>query len=178
MAVAFDPIYDPVLVLDKASKRALNRPDQTRPTYKRHNSKQELDDKDEEGGDGDGDGINEEFFVDVYRIARKEQGLPFVTTATTLPVMASGRYSYNHFLLGRPLVVYNARNQGIKDVKVDNLIVILNVFKEICGKKKRFKEQLKSDRRMIGESVELLTSLGSNGLSEEKGGFKTHTESI
>ncbi|KAI8453153.1 hypothetical protein BY996DRAFT_8501895 [Phakopsora pachyrhizi] len=168
MAVAFDPIYDPVLVLDKASKRALNRPDQTRPTYKRHNSKQELDDKDEEGGDGDGDGINEEFFVDVYRIARKEQGLPFVTTATTLPVMASGRYSYNHFLLGRPLVVYNARNQGIKDVKVD----------KICGKKKRFKEQLESDRRMIGESVELLTSLGSNGLSEEKGGFKTHTESI
>ncbi|CAH7690902.1 hypothetical protein PPACK8108_LOCUS26370 [Phakopsora pachyrhizi] len=75
MAVAFDPIYDPVLVLDKASKRALNRPDQTRPTYKRHNSKQELDDKDEEGGDGDGDVINEEFFVDVYRIARKEQGL-------------------------------------------------------------------------------------------------------
>ncbi|CAH7681045.1 hypothetical protein PPACK8108_LOCUS13587 [Phakopsora pachyrhizi] len=75
MAVVFDPIYDPVLVLDKASKRALNRPDQTRPTYKRHNSKQELDDKDEEGGDGDGDGINEEFFVDVYRIARKEQVL-------------------------------------------------------------------------------------------------------
>ncbi|KAI8445227.1 hypothetical protein BY996DRAFT_8478917, partial [Phakopsora pachyrhizi] len=72
----------------------------------RHNSKQELHDKDKE----DGDGINKEFFVDVYWIARKEQDLidQIIHGKLAGQMMIPTAFCYN----------YNKR----QDVKVDKAL--------------------------------------------------------
>ncbi|PLW53926.1 hypothetical protein PCANC_03728, partial [Puccinia coronata f. sp. avenae] len=48
MAVAFEPGYDPVLVLDKASQRVPNKPELSRPSYKSASESQEGQEEDEE----------------------------------------------------------------------------------------------------------------------------------
>ncbi|POW07183.1 hypothetical protein PSTT_08411 [Puccinia striiformis] len=64
MAVAFEPGYDPVLILDKASRRVPNKPELSRPSYK-----SQSDEDDSEGND------DEEMVEDIGWIARREQEL-------------------------------------------------------------------------------------------------------
>ncbi|KAI9622660.1 hypothetical protein H4Q26_014940 [Puccinia striiformis f. sp. tritici PST-130] len=64
MAVAFEPGYDPVLILDKASRRVPNKPELSRPSYKSPS-----DEDDSEGND------DEEMVEDIGWIARREQEL-------------------------------------------------------------------------------------------------------
>jgi len=72
MAVAFEPGYDPVLVLDKASQRVPNKPELSRPSYKT-----QLRDSEEakEEDDDDDDKEGPESVEEIAWIARREQAL-------------------------------------------------------------------------------------------------------
>ena len=67
MAVAFEPGYDPVLVLNKASERVPRKPELSRPSYKPGASTEE--------DDGCPEGEDEEQVEEVVWIARREQEL-------------------------------------------------------------------------------------------------------
>ncbi|OAV99068.1 hypothetical protein, variant, partial [Puccinia triticina 1-1 BBBD Race 1] len=67
MAVAFEPGYDPVLVLNKASERVPRKPELSRPSYKPGVSTEE--------DDGCPEGEDEEQVEEVVWIARREQEL-------------------------------------------------------------------------------------------------------
>ncbi|KAI8450220.1 hypothetical protein BY996DRAFT_6508245 [Phakopsora pachyrhizi] len=166
----------------------------------RHNSRQELDDKDEE--DGDGNGVNQEFFVDVYWIARKEQDLidqiihgklagqrpsmqfelsprSFGGRIDLLMIESSMREK--QWLLSRIGLIVDCDDDVMDDsesqmrqpvldhenmieINIDfkiepDLIVLLNMFREICDEK-GFKEQLES-------ALERIEDIKSQGRTRE-----------